>query len=203
MSSEPVKCRDQLAYASQMLALLLINPRETLSYIEKMGRPPNAGCPVTICSRVLRELRELLGDLEGKQGDTEEYEVDYTRLFVSAYPRPLCPPYESYFATGGKMLGRPDIVGDLKGVLRSLGLKVKENRESLPDYIPTELELVSHIASLEHGASSGLLEKMVYSHISSWLPEFSGCITRNAWTDYYKKLGRVIRDYGECLTRLV
>lgn len=203
MPSETLKCREQIAYASQMLALLLTNPRETLSYTDKMGRPPGAECPVTVCNRVLREIRELIVDLEDKQGDTEEYEVDYTRLFVSAYPRPLCPPYESYYATGGKMLGRPDIVGDLKGILRSLGLKVRENQESLPDYIPTELELVSHIACLEQGMSSGLLEKMVYNHISVWLQEFSSCITRNAWTDYYRKLGNVIEGYGECITRLV
>ena len=203
MPSETLKCREQIAYASQMLALLLTNPRKTLSYTEKMGGPPDAGCPVTVCNRVLREIRELLVDLEGKHGDTEEYEVDYTRLFVSAYPRPLCPPYESYYATGGKMLGRPDIVGDLKGILRGLGLKVRENQESLPDYIPTELELVSHIACLEQGVASGLLEKMVYNHISVWLQGFSSCITRNAWTGYYRKLGNVIEGYGECITRLV
>jgi nitrate reductase assembly molybdenum cofactor insertion protein NarJ len=54
----------------------------------------------------LREIRELSKtcDIAGfRSGEAlctvplEEAQAEYTRLFVSAYPALLCPPYESYY----------------------------------------------------------------------------------------------------------
>ncbi len=57
----------------------------------------------------LREIRELskAGDIAGfRSGESvsavppEEARAEYTRLFISAYPTLLCPPYESYYREG-------------------------------------------------------------------------------------------------------
>ncbi len=59
--------------------------------------------------QLLQELRELSQDAgasglhEGvilAQTPLEELQTEYTRLFISAYPKLLCPPYESYYREG-------------------------------------------------------------------------------------------------------
>ncbi len=59
--------------------------------------------------QTLSELRELSQSAEaaglyaGKALGTatlEELQTEYTRLFISAYPKLLCPPYESYYREG-------------------------------------------------------------------------------------------------------
>ncbi len=57
----------------------------------------------------LKEIRDLgqaaaeagLHAGEALAGKTlEELQTEYTRLFISAYPKLLCPPYESYYREG-------------------------------------------------------------------------------------------------------
>ncbi len=57
----------------------------------------------------LRQMRELSGtrDVAGLRSHgvlsglpLEEVQAEYTRMFISAYPKVLCPPYESYYREG-------------------------------------------------------------------------------------------------------
>ncbi len=56
----------------------------------------------------LREIREIAktGDLDVRSAEIlgavslEDAQAEYTRLFISSYPRLLCPPYESYYREG-------------------------------------------------------------------------------------------------------
>ena len=197
------ECIKLIGYISEMLTYMLINPRESITFIEGIEEPDDTRCHVYSCNRLLNEIKELNSELLNSKNNTEKYEVDYTRLFVSAYPRPLCPPYESYYATRSKLLARPDIISDLRSILRELKLKIDENKESLPDHLPAELELVSYITTLKSDKSQQLLERLLYKHLSIWLNEFPKCIKKNAWTGYYKKLGEIIELYGKCLHELI
>jgi nitrate reductase assembly molybdenum cofactor insertion protein NarJ len=57
----------------------------------------------------LREIRKLsgTGDFAGLRSrevlndlPLEEVQAEYTKMFISAYPALLCPPYESYYREG-------------------------------------------------------------------------------------------------------
>ncbi len=58
---------------------------------------------------IIRDIKELPA-AEGIAGhrfaevlgtvSLEELQAEYTRLFISAYPKLLCPPYESYYREG-------------------------------------------------------------------------------------------------------
>ncbi len=60
-------------------------------------------------AETVREVRDSAGSAgraglhSGKAIETasiEELQAEYTRLFISAYPKLLCPPYESYYREG-------------------------------------------------------------------------------------------------------
>ncbi len=53
--------------------------------------------------RALSPAADDAGLHAGKALETatlEELQTEYTRLFISAYPKLLCPPYESYYREG-------------------------------------------------------------------------------------------------------
>ncbi len=69
----------------------------------------------------------------------EEIQAEYTRMFISAYPKLLCPPYESYYREGL-------VYGD-----SSIAAREWYRRQSLdftlegepPDHLSVELEFLA------------------------------------------------------------
>lgn len=96
----------------------------------------------------VREIRELsrTGDVTGlRSGEVlssvplEEAQAEYTRLFISTYPKLLCPPYESCYREG-LVYGNSSIeVGEW---YRKYGLDFICESEP-PDLLSVELEFLA------------------------------------------------------------
>src|SRR5512143_165216 len=96
----------------------------------------------------MKELVEISQDANGSLARSrellarvpiEELQAEYTRLFISAYPKLLCPPYESFYREG-IVYGNSSIeVGEW---YRKHGLDfICENEP--PDLLSVELEFLA------------------------------------------------------------
>ncbi len=96
----------------------------------------------------LRQMRELSGtkDADGLRSrgaleavPLEEIQAEYTRMFISAYPKVLCPPYESYYREGLVYGDSSVAAGEW---YRGRGLDFAYEGEP-PDHLSVELEFLA------------------------------------------------------------
>ncbi len=96
----------------------------------------------------LRQMRELSGngDAAGLRSrdvlsglPLEEVQAEYTRMFISSYPRLLCPPYESYYREGIVYGNSSTATGEW---YRKQGLDFTLEGEP-PDHLSVELEFLA------------------------------------------------------------
>ncbi len=96
----------------------------------------------------LRQIRNLSknGNFAGlrsrdalEAAPLEEIQAEYTRMFISAYPQLLCPPYESYYREG-LVYGHSSI--ETREWYRKQGLDFTFEGEP-PDHLSIELEFLA------------------------------------------------------------
>ncbi len=120
----------------------------------------------------LRSL-EVLGSVP-----LEKAQAEYTRLFISAYPALLCPPYESYYREG-IVYGQSAVeVGEL---YEMQGLKFSLEGEP-PDLLSAELDYLA----LTNDSS-------FLARVKEWVFEFTGRVKE------YSKLYDVCADELETI----
>jgi nitrate reductase assembly molybdenum cofactor insertion protein NarJ len=96
----------------------------------------------------LRQITELSGNgncasMRSRQAlcgvALEEIQAEYTRMFISAYPALICPPYESYYREG-QVYGASSI--EAREWYRTNGLDFMHEGEP-PDHLSVELEFLA------------------------------------------------------------
>ncbi len=96
----------------------------------------------------LKQMRELsgAGNFTGLRSrgvleavPLEEVQAEYTRMFISAYPKLLCPPYESYYREGLVYGNSSVATGEW---YRKQGLDFTFEGEP-PDHLSVELEFLA------------------------------------------------------------
>ena len=95
----------------------------------------------------------------------EEIQAEYTRMFISAYPQLLCPPYESYYREG-IVYGNSSVAA--REWYRRHGLDFSLEGEP-PDHLSVELEF---LAIMEDRA---FLEKL-----GEWIYQFTERVKKNS-----------------------
>ncbi len=112
----------------------------------------------------LSEIRKLseTGDVAGLRSSQvlrahslEEIQSEYTRMFISAYPKVLCPPYESYYREG-LLYGNSSV--ETGEWYRKCGLDFTCESEP-PDLLSVELEF---LAITENRAFLEKLREWIY-----------------------------------------
>jgi TorA maturation chaperone TorD len=88
----------------------------------------------------------------------EEVQTEYTRLFISAYPALLCPPYESYYREG-LVYGQTSI--DAEEWYRQYHLQFSGENEP-PDHLSVELEFLAITGDSAFGQK-----------LREWVPKFT------------------------------
>jgi putative dimethyl sulfoxide reductase chaperone len=95
----------------------------------------------------------------------EEVQAEYTRLFISAYPNLLCPPYESYYREG-VVYGISSIeVGEWYA---KQGLRFSFEGEP-PDLLGAELDYLALTN-----------DKAFLARMKEWVFEFTGRVKQNS-----------------------
>lgn len=136
----------------------------------------------------MKELVEISQDANGSLARSreflarvpiEELQAEYTRLFISSYPKLLCPPYESFYREG-VVYGNSSIeVGEWYA---RQGLRFSLEGEP-PDILSAELD---YLALTNDPA---FLERM-----QEWVFEFTGLVKRNS-----PLYGPAAAEMEECL----
>ncbi len=95
----------------------------------------------------------------------EEAQAEYTRLFISAYPQLLCPPYESFYREG-LLYGKSS--AEVAEIYEGHGLSFA-HEGSPPDLLSAELDFMA-IAKSED----------FLKRVKEWVFEFTGRVRKNS-----------------------
>lgn len=128
-------------------------------------------------------LESSLPELE--QLPLEHWQAEYTRLFITAYPKIPCPPYGSAYRQG-TMGGT--VARELVQLYRRAGLQPTD----IPsDYLGTMLECAAY---LQDQGMEALLEELVDGHMKPWVPRFARDLQNQTRLDLYRVLGKQIEN---------
>jgi TorA maturation chaperone TorD len=137
----------------------------------------------------LRDMQETAPWLESSLPELERiplehWQAEHTRLFISAYPKTPCPPYESAYRQG--TMGGIS-ASELAQLYRRAGLRA----DDVPaDYLGTMLECAAYLA--EQGMDD-LLRELAEEHFALWVPRFARDLQDQARLDLYRALGEQIQ----------
>jgi TorA maturation chaperone TorD len=160
------------------------------------------------------KLLQAIGDLaaEGKIGldpiaqaasvdDVETLLVDHTRLFIGPY-KLMAPPYGSVYLEDGILMGNSTV--SVEDFYRQEGMEVAD--QEVPDHITAELEFMyvligKEIEAIEAGdldTANRYRQKQksfMGMHLGAWIAEFTNMILVEAYTEFYKTLGRITKQF--------
>lgn len=137
---------------------------------------------------LLRDMRSQLPWLESclpelEQLPLEHWQAEHTRLFISAYPKVPCPPYESVYRQG---IMKGVSASELADLYRRAGLRAVD----VPaDYLGTMLDCAAY---LKETGMNDLFEELVEEHFMLWVPSFARDLVDHAELDFYRTLGEQI-----------
>ncbi|RLE58721.1 MAG: hypothetical protein DRJ35_07315 [Thermoprotei archaeon] len=196
MSVNDDECR--LGYY-QVASILLLKPsienlKEALKVIEELLEN---GCSA-VEPELLEELKQAI--LESRE-DLRGLEVEYTRLFVNAYPKLECPPYETVFRERKRsIMGKHAL--DIAKIIEELGLEVSQDFKEPPEHVTLEFEIMVYLIynTLRETGRMDLycLQWRVFGdHISKWVPEYADCLGNAAKLSLYKVLADYLKKLVE------
>ncbi len=156
-------------------------------------------------SDLMKEVRGITDSLN-QEDDLDDYpetlHVEYTWLFVNAFPNLWTPPYESYYREG-RMMGRAAL--DCLSIYKEDGLVLTEDGE-LPDHLVTQLEYLHFLCLAEMDAvEQGDVEyrktlrskkrKFYEKHIIHWVPGFCGKVRSHSRVEFYRVMSRLLKNF--------
>ena len=176
------------------LAVCLLNPSEenigkilgkrnivkkVLECVEKL--------PKTSSFKTIGLLEKLANQIVGL--DSLKLKVEYTRLFISSYPKVPCPPYESVYTTEDRLTMRENTLNVLRFYNR-FGLGLVETFNEPPDHIAVELEFMYFLVSREAEAWKNNDKSEAYryleaekeflsKHLGVWVSDLHQCVEKH------------------------
>lgn len=133
-----------------------------------------------------------------------ELEKDYTRLFVSAHPGVVAPPYSSVYLDGsGQVWGAS--TAEVVNCYRAAGLDIADEFNDIPDHIAAELEFVSYLIGEQQKDDEGVAapdseldeieRQFLDGHLFKWAPAFFGRVAEHAETTFYRRAASIARQF--------
>ena len=120
--------------------------------------------------------------------DLEDLQVEYTRLFITAVPHVIAPPYASAYIDGA--LNGPTAAATRQFYLDN-GLDLTGN--DLPDYLISELNFISLLEQEEEESS----EKFLAELFRPWFNLFKDDVLKGTTVNYFKTTVQLI-DFFTC-----
>jgi TorA maturation chaperone TorD len=113
----------------------------------------------------------------------QQWQGEYTRLFVSGFPKTAAPPFESVYRH--QAMHGP-VVEQLHDLYRDAGLSIGE----MPaDYLGTQLEFAAHLAASDHPRAADWQARLWQNHLLKWLPRFIADLSQNSQLLIYRLWG--------------
>jgi len=119
---------------------------------------------------------------------------EYTRLFITACPKVVAPPYSSVYLSSEKLIWG-NSTADVAKMYEAAGLTMSEGYHDVPDHISAELEFASYLIaeqmkSDEQGslASEQLLaleKRLLTEHLYKWAPDFFNRVVEYSMMTFY------------------
>lgn len=165
---------------------------ETLRVLaELLGVPDDDALPR------LRDLQAAQPWLEAAIAELEvlpvdEWQGEHTRLFISGYPKTVCPPFASAYREG-RMSGTAE--GDLAGLYGRIGLEA----DSIPaDYLGAMLDCASYLLENRGKDEDSRWDEHWHElwdvHMAPWVPKFAADLGQHSQLALYRmvaeRLGR-------------
>jgi len=135
-----------------------------------------------------------------------ELEKEYTRLFITAYPRVIAPPYSSVYLDGqGLVWGRS--TAEVARLYEAAGLGMSEDFHDIPDHIAAELEFASYLIVEEHKGEdnddrptrglASIEKKFLAEHLFAWAPAFFSRVTECSVATFYRSVAGLAQQFVE------
>ncbi|MGA1863265.1 molecular chaperone TorD family protein [Deferribacter thermophilus] len=139
------------------------------------------------------------------QLDLEELRVDYAKLFVGPF-KLLAYPYGSVYLEEEKLLNGITTKEVEKLYLRA-NLELSDVKNVTADHIAVELEFISYMAhklseNSNDNESLEILSEFIEKYYRPFASQLSKDIIKNAETEFYKNIGKMLELFTESLSNL-
>ena len=115
------------------------------------------------------------------------WQAEHTRLFISGYPKTVCPPFESAYRHG-RMDGPARM--ELDNLYRQVGLAPLE----VPaDYLGTLLEFAAYLSE-QSPAHETVMSTLWDEHLRIWLPRFRRDLIQHSRLTLYCALSEQLAE---------
>ncbi len=126
-----------------------------------------------------------------KKEKSAEQQAEYTRLFISGFPKTPCPPYESFF-TQGILFGKANEI--VRKIYSDWEMDVIP---SLADHISTEFEFLAFLSAVKETSDYTNDAKQTFTyflnnHILNWILDFAYTLQNNTKNNYYLQYAKVL-----------
>ena len=133
-----------------------------------------------------------------------ELDKEYTRLFITAYPKVVAPPYSSVYLGSEKLVwGRS--TAEVARLYESAGLGISREYHDIPDHIAAEFEFASYLIGeqlkpSEHGSFSAerlsfIEKKLLIEHLHRWAPAFFNRVVECSSAGFYQATALMGRQF--------
>ena len=129
----------------------------------------------------IRELTNLsqipIGQVQG----------EYTRLFVCAYPRVICSPYESANREG-VLMGKS--TQDVFEIYQEWGIEAETGNV---DHVGSELEFLAFLLTIGSNEALADAYQFMDDHMLRWMPAFASDLQKGSRLGFYREIGRLLK----------
>jgi TorA maturation chaperone TorD len=127
--------------------------------------------------------KEILIAFKKQLNYSEANEVEYSRLFILAFPHLAVQPFGSYWLEDDQaLLGKSSI--EIKNMMAEYGIEIAEDAGLLPDHIVSELEFMAYLASLDDTKQTQY--QLLEEHLALWTPQFTDALRDANPAPYYQ-----------------
>ena len=151
------------------------------------------------------EIISWLRECSDQKTAIRELEVEYTRLFITAYPKIPAPPYASIYLEDDRLVWGNSTIEALE-IYREAGLKVSDDFRDVPDHIAAELEFVSYLISSQLKAIEesnnerlskmlSIQDRFLVDHLLKWAIPFFDIVIKSTGSTFYRENSALARKF--------
>jgi len=160
------------------------------------------------------DVREITAWLESAESKAalDELEIEYTRLFVNAYPRIPTPPYSSVYLDKDRQVWGPS-TAQAGRFYEEAGLCPSADFADIPDHIAAELEFVSYLilqqhnprpeASTANGDAATIEVRFLADHLLKWASVFFSKVGASTESVFYGGVARLAFRFVDLETKQI